>query len=105
MKTPKISVWAFNEFHRFDALISVLGCAQQEPGYDYHRTNQVKMVNTDHHFKHTLDAFLTVSTLVLDETEVEDLRDLIFKKSGGLRKLEGKEVKFKTDGLFIVIEF
>lgn len=105
MKTPKITVTAFNEFSNFDALIATLGCAPQEPELDYSRTNQVKMVNTDHHFKHDLDSFLKVLSLTMDEEDLGMFRSSIYKNNGELRKLEGKEVKFAADGFFIFIEF
>lgn len=105
MNTPKISIWAFDEFTAFDALIATLGCAPQEAEDDYSRTNKVKMVNTTHDFKHDLNSFLDVLATTLTEDDMATLRGSIFKKNGEMRKLAGKEVKFAADGFFITIEF
>lgn len=105
MNTPKISIWAFNEFTAFDALIATLGCAPQEAEDDYSRTNKVKMVNTTHHFKHDLNSFLGVLAVTLPEADMATVRGSIFKKNGEMRKLAGKEVKFRAEGFFITIEF
>lgn len=105
MNTPKISIWAFNEFTAFDALIATLGCAPQEAEDDYSRTNKVKMVNTTHHFEHDLNSFLDVLGVTLPEADMATVRGSIFKKNGEMRKLAGKEVKFRAEGFFITIEF
>ncbi|EDW4917968.1 hypothetical protein AB4U81_003555 [Salmonella enterica] len=105
MNTPKISIWAFNEFTAFDALIANLGCAPQKAEDDYSRTNKVKMVNTTHDFKHDLSAFLDVLAITLPEADMATVRGSIFKKNGEMRKLAGKEVKLQGEGFFINIEF
>ena len=102
MKT-KISVWAFNEFNRFDEIIANLGCAPKEAGSDYSGANQVKMVNTTHHFKHDLKSFLNVLELSLTEDEKVELRAKIFKKNGEMRKLPNR-LKFMASDFFVIFE-
>lgn len=105
MSTPKISVWAFNEFAKFDSLISLLGCAPQEAEYDYSRTDKVKMVNTTHHFNHDLNSFLEVLAIELTDAEMDTVRASLFKKNGEIRKLEGKTVKFVSEEFFVMFDF
>lgn len=105
MTTPKISVWAFNEFAKFDSFIADLGCAPQEAESDYSRANKVKMVNTTHDFNHDLYSFLNVLEANIPEADMATVRGSIFKKNGELRKLEGKEVKFVAEGFFVNFEF
>lgn len=101
----KISVWAFNEFSKFDSFIAMLGCAPKAESLDYSRANTVKMVNTDHHFKMSLHEFLYTFEKYNPKADMDMVRKMFFKQDGELRKLEGKEIKLQADGFFITFEF
>lgn len=100
----KISVWAFNNFTRFDAIANALGC-ESNPTKTYNRADSVKMVNSNNDFKMDLLPFLSVIKERVSEQEFSCLNNTLFKKNGEIRKLEGKEIKWAFDDFFLVFNF
>lgn len=108
MSTLKISVWAFNEFSKFDAFVkNGLGISGVESVEGYDREYRVKMVNSESHgFSSDLDSFLhTLKNHDDNLKEFETLRVMLFKKNGELRKLDNKTVKYITDGFSVHFHF
>ncbi|AFU64243.1 hypothetical protein PJM36_0143 [Salmonella phage vB_SenM_UTK0005] len=103
MTTVKISVWAFNNFTKFDAFVkNALGITNIESFTSYDREDQVKMLRPEI----DLDAMLNAIKNHDDNlVEFENLRTSIFKKNGGIRKLSNKTIKYVTEGFFVVFDF
>ncbi|AKJ73705.1 hypothetical protein SP38_103 [Salmonella phage 38] len=78
MTTVKISVWAFNNFTKFDAFVkNALGITNIESFTSYDREDQVKMLRPEI----DLDAMLNAIKNHDDNlAEFENLRTSIFKK-------------------------
>ncbi|EDL7894807.1 hypothetical protein CUU87_15850 [Salmonella enterica subsp. enterica serovar Typhimurium] len=103
MTTVKISVWAFNDFTKFDAFVkNGFGITGVKSSPTYDRDGSVKRVELKFELDTVLSAILNHDA---NHAELENLRASIFKKNGEMRKLANKTVKYITDGFFVVFDF
>lgn len=94
-----IQVWAFNEFTTFDRFADQFG-VKSEAELSYDRREKVKMISTR---DHKLDVNGMLAEMEKFGLDVTELRGKIFRKDGGMRKV--KEVRYTTEGLFLVFKF
>lgn len=100
MKPAKISIWAIDDFTKFDAFVkNGFGISEVKT---LTPTGTVKMVHVDT----DLDGLLAALKSHDDNLGgFENLRKSLFKKDGGLRKLGGRSVNYATEGFSVTIEF
>ncbi|AEW24334.1 hypothetical protein F371_gp070 [Escherichia phage PhaxI] len=103
MAIVKISVWAFNNFSKFDAFVkNGFGISDIQSSISYDREDKVKMFRPEVELDEMLSALKNHDDNI---SEFENLRISIFKKNGQMRKLANKTVKYITDGFFVVFDF
>lgn len=105
MTTPKISVWAFNDFVVFDAFIAKIGSIPDEASPTQDRASLVKMVHNGRHFKLSVEEMLAaLESHDNNPAELAKVRGKIFRKDGARRASLGR-VKYMTQGMFVIFEF
>lgn len=103
MANVKITVWAFDNFSKFDLFLkNGFGITDIKSCPTVGRDGQVKMSRVSTDISGMMSALLNHDN---DAAAFESLRSSLFKKDGGLRKLAGRSVKYVTDGFFVTFDF